>query len=408
MLPLNYFSSRTLLFLSLSVIILVSPRARALELSGFDLSGKVGVETRVFPQSAFDSRQSDADVSFFVAPEIYRDLSNGTARFVFSPYGRFDANDSERSHLDIRELYYEKIWSSWELALGVKQVFWGVTETQHLVDFINQTDFVENFDGEDKLGQPMVHLTHIGSWGIVEAFALPYFRTRTFAGIDGRLRGPLPIDTDNPIYESDAEEYHFDWALRWSHTIGNLDFGVSHFSGTNRAPSFLLARDGGELVLRPFYTQTERTGLELQWTAETILWKFEGVSEEILGKRSFSAVGGFERTFVGLFGSNYDLGALAEYHYDDRGSLSPLPFENDLFLGGRLAFNDVQSTAALAGAVIDLDNQSTAIFFEASRRIGESMTIELEWRGFVSVPTNDQLFPFSRDDHALISIQRHF
>ncbi|MDD7885073.1 hypothetical protein [Flavivirga sp. 57AJ16] len=36
-----------------------------------------------------------------------------------------------------------------------------MTESNHLVDIINQTDAVETFDGEEKLGQPMVQL----SWG---------------------------------------------------------------------------------------------------------------------------------------------------------------------------------------------------------------------------------------------------
>jgi hypothetical protein len=379
------------------------------ESSALELSGKVGVDARAFTQDAFDSRQADTDLSVFVAPEMYQDFSDGSARFVFSPYARIDQNDSERSHFDIRELYWEKIWSDWELAVGIKQIYWGVTESQHLVDFINQTDQIENFDGEDKLGQPMLHLTHIGSWGTAEAFALPYFRERTFAGVDGRLRGPLPIDTDNPLYESNAEEYHFDWALRWSHTIAELDVELSHFSGTHRSPQFVISQSGAnQPQLRPFYLQTERSAMALQWTGETILWKLEAVSEETRSERSFSAVGGLERTFVGILGSTYDLGALAEYHYDDRDNLAPSPFENDLFVGARLAFNDVQSTHALAGLIVDLDNQATALFLETSRRIGETVTIELEYRGFLNVETNDQLYPFSRDDHALISIQRYF
>ena len=391
-------------WLSAASVLLIASDSRALE-----YHGKIGIETRVFIQSPFDRRQSDADLSLFIAPEFFQDISGGSARFVFSSYGRLDQNDSKRSHVDIREFYFEKIWTNWEIAAGIKQVFWGVTETRHLVDFINQTDFVENFDGEDKLGQPMFHISHIGSWGIAEAFALPYFRERTFVGVEGRLRPPLVIDTDNPIYESGAEEYHFDWALRWSHTFGDLDIGLSHFSGTDRAPSFRLSLDAtGNPVLTPFYSQIERTGLTLQWTRETILWKLEAISQETFGERSFSAVGGFERTFVGILGTNYDLGALAEYHYDDRDDQTPSPFENDLFIGARLAFNDVQSTDALAGAIVDLDNQSTALFLEASRRIGETITVEIEWRGFIEVPSDDQLYPFSRDDHVQLLIQRHF
>jgi len=54
--------------------------------------------------------------------------------------------------------------------------FWGVTEFQHLVDIINQTDLVENIDTEDKLGQPMINLALINDWGTVDLFIMPYFR----------------------------------------------------------------------------------------------------------------------------------------------------------------------------------------------------------------------------------------
>ena len=47
------------------------------------------------------------------------------------------------------------------MRLGLRKVYWGVTESQHLVDVINQTEGVENLDGEDKLGQPMLNLALI-------------------------------------------------------------------------------------------------------------------------------------------------------------------------------------------------------------------------------------------------------
>ena len=40
----------------------------------------------------------------------------------------------------------------WSLSIGLGKVFWGVTEFNHLVDVINQTDLVEGIDGEAKLG----------------------------------------------------------------------------------------------------------------------------------------------------------------------------------------------------------------------------------------------------------------
>ena len=90
----------------------------------------------------------------------------------FSPFLRLDQVDENRTHWDIRELYWLYFSRVWEIRVGVRTVFWGVTELQHLVDVINQTDLVENIDGEQKLGQPMVNLALIHDWGTVELFIL--------------------------------------------------------------------------------------------------------------------------------------------------------------------------------------------------------------------------------------------
>ena len=52
------------------------------------------------------------------------------------PY--YDRKDSQRTHADLRkpnDLVFGEIGDGeWELRLGVDRVFWGVTESQHLVD----------------------------------------------------------------------------------------------------------------------------------------------------------------------------------------------------------------------------------------------------------------------------------
>ena len=112
-----------------------------------------------------------------------------------SPFFRYDNADSRRTHADLREAYFllfgEIGNGEWELRVGIDQVFWGVTESQHLVDIVNQIDLVEHPNGETKLGQPMVNITYSSDWGIVEFFVLPYHRARTFPGSSGRLRLPL-------------------------------------------------------------------------------------------------------------------------------------------------------------------------------------------------------------------------
>ena len=92
-----------------------------------------------------------------------------------------------------------KVFDESELRVGLRKVFWGVTESQHLVDIINQTDLVESLDGEEKLGQPMINYALINDWGTLDLYLLPYFRERTFSGINGRLRSSLYVDTTNPL-----------------------------------------------------------------------------------------------------------------------------------------------------------------------------------------------------------------
>ena len=67
-----------------------------------------------------------------------------------------------------------------EIKFGISKEFWGVTETSHRVDIINQTDFTEGFDGEEKLGQPMIKVSLEKQWGLLDFYALLGFRERNF------------------------------------------------------------------------------------------------------------------------------------------------------------------------------------------------------------------------------------
>ncbi len=373
-----------------------------------DWSGDVGVELRGFWQSPVDPRQHNLGASVYLAPEYYSDWDEGDQRLVFAPFARLDQHDSERSHFDLREFYWRKSYAGAELAVGLRKVFWGVTESRHLVDIINQTDFVENLDTEDKLGQPMVSLRLIRDWGNLEFFVLPYFRERTFAGVEGRPRVLLPVDTDNPVYESGAEEQHVDWAVRWSHFIGDFDVGLAHFSGTARDPR-LLPRfsPGAPLSLVPHYDQLEQTSLDLQATKGDWLWKLELATGERLRDRFTAAVAGFERTLYGVFESPADLGLIVEYQFDDRAATFT-PFQNDVALGGRLAFNDTQSSELLLVSGIDLDNQGRFTSIEGSRRIGQNYKASIELRIFSSIPAGDPFAELRNDDYLELVFARFF
>lgn len=376
-----------------------------------DISGSSAFEQRYFLQDALYTQQSRTQASAFIQPEIYLDWNDGYDSLLFKPFYRIDQRDEERTHGDIRELMWLHVGDDWELRTGVGKVFWGQTESVHLVDVINQTDLVESVDGEDKLGQPMVNFSLIRDWGTTSVFVLPYFRERTFSGWDGRLRAELAIDVDNPIYESADEQENVDWAIRWQHSIGDWEVGLSYFDGTSREPYITTDVTTDGVSLRPWYVQMQQFGLDVLAIYNAWLLKLEAIHRKTTQEAFYAAVAGFEYTSVGVMNTIYDIGWLLEYQYDERDENSILPSiaQNDIMLGARFVFNDVDGTEVLVALVQDLDHSnSRSGFVEASSRISDNWKWNFNAYLFSSDVSNDPVSLFRRDDFVEFGLEYYF
>lgn len=368
-----------------------------------EVRGRVSVENRYFLED------SQNQASIVVEPDAYWSWNDNSDSLTFKPYYRHDSIDDERSHADIRELYWLHVADAWELKVGIEKVYWGVAESQHLVDVINQTDAVESVDGEEKLGQPMVSWSTIQSWGVLDIYLLPYFRERTFPAEKGRLGGPFVIDTDNVLYESSKEQRNIDYAIRWGHTFGDWDVGLSYFDGTNRDPKLFLNPFLTNPVLTPFYDQMQQVGLSVQATLGSWLWKAEAIHRSDSAEKFSQAVLGFEYTFVGIAGSFYDLGLLMEFNRDSRGLNSPSFFQKDLFVGGRLVLNDIQSSELLFGIGQDLDDsKSYSGLLEGSRRLGNNWKMSVNAAFFQSDSIDDPVYIVRDEDHVELALEYFF
>ena len=374
-------------------------------------SGSVTAESRAFVQPALFSGQHGTHAALVAEPELFWSSGDGKHAFTISPFVRLDSGDPERTHVDIRELFWQTYGERWELEAGFLRTFWGVTESQHLVDVINQTDLVENPDGEDKLGQPAVHGTWLADWGTVDVYLMPLFRERTFAGADGRLRFPLIVQTDAAEVERTLGV-----AVRWFHFLGPLDLGVASFYGTAREPRFrLIGVPTAPTGLAPVYERVHQLSVDAQLTHEGWLWKLEAITRSGQGERFYAATAGLEYTLSNISNSGVDLGLLGEYSYDTRSAAaSPLDpvgvslFDDDLFVGGRLALNDVQSSEVLGGAIVDLELGTVAWLIEARRRVGASFTADFEIRAFSNTDLDDPLYAFRRDSYAQLGLSFYY
>jgi len=391
-----------------AVLVLAALIARPSIAGEWDLTGFVGIDSRAFwLDGRYPAQDDGLNMSLLLQPEFYWRGDDDRQRVSVVGFARIDSHDEERTHADLREAFWGMEGSSWDLTAGIGKVFWGVTESRHLVDVINQTDLVEDIDQEDKLGQPMVNVNLQRDYGRFGLFVMPWFRERTFPGIDGRFRTPLIVDTDNPIYESEDENHHTDFALRYSHYIGDVDFGAYWFDGTSREPRFVLAPDGDRLL--PVYEQMTQFGADVQYTRNAWLWKLETIRRDTRSDSFIAAVGGFEYTFYGVRESSADVGVLLEFLYDGRNDNSPpTASDNDIFVGTRLALNDSSDTSVLAGVVVDTRTRELFFNVEAERRFGDNLSAELRLRTFMNAEPGDRLYTFAHDDYLQLRLSWYY
>jgi hypothetical protein len=384
--------------------------------------------------------------------EVYHAWEGGR-RIVGEFFYRHDENDDSRTHGDVRELYYQQSGDTFEFRAGARRVFWGVTESRHLVDVVNQSDFIENISNELKLGQPMMSLAFIGDLGTTELFLMPYQRARTFPGEKGYPRFPLEVQEHEAMYESRHEQEHVDYAVRYNNTFGPVDLGLAWFDGTGREPrlspcvrrnasgTFIATPNGpacdagsnfqsavlppplvpppdymqqvaaeiqANLVLVPFYDLWRQASVDAQYVTGSMAWKLEGVWRETLDEATWGSVAGFEYTFGDVRGSGMDIGVLGEYLYDEKDDALNVLFDDELFAGVRLALNDVAGTTLLAGVLASRDQGDMRRYgLEASRRLTDDWKLTAELRVFSKWPDDNTVF-LADQDFLTVTLERYF
>jgi len=375
----------------------------------FEATGKISAEATLYAHDGqFSNQDYRTNLSFSVEPELYWEWNDQQDNLTFKPFFRKDQRDSERTHTDIRELSWQHYDDNWELRSGVRSVFWGVTEFQNIVDIINQKDTVEGLDKAHKLGQPMVNLSLVNNWGIVDLYVLPGFRERTSAGINGRFRAGLVVDSDTTTYEALDNDKHIDLAARWSHSFDIYDMGAHWYKGTDRTPQYKAIAHNDINGLSAHYQQMEQLGLDGQATMDSWLWKGEVIYQANAIKNYWASQLGVEYTFYGVQESATDLGVLFEYGKDQRGKLANSVMQNDVGIGARFDLNNTQSTTILAGVIYDLDFHTSSLSVTGNRRIGDDLKVSVEARAFSTANSNDPASIFAQDDYIKLTLDRYF
>lgn len=370
-------------------------------------SNELSTQLRTFPATAVQSDQNNhLNTSFAVQPRLELTGMGGDLAFTAELFARFDLDDSRRTHWDIREANVSWRLGEFELRAGIGKVFWGVAESVHLVDVINQSDTLEGIDGEDKLGQPMLAATwYQETAGELSVYLLPYSRERRFPGNAGRLRGPVVVSHNHSTHASGAGAWHPSLALRWWKNVGPWDLGASYFYGTSREPQLRVSPGhSGGVRLAPHYDVVHQGGADVQLTVGGWLLKGEAIVRGNQGPLFGAAVAGFEYTLSNIGDSGIDVGLLGEFSYDGRENQAPALFDHDAFGGVRIAFNNLDATQLLTGALVDVVNGATVFSLEASSRLGDHFKLGAEMRMFLNTRDDETLSGFGQDSYGLVEL----
>ena len=379
--------------LAFALICCSAPAAASAHTWDLSLAG----ETRWFPTS---SSTEEVHISPSALLETNTPITSDL-RLSTSWFARLDSRDQTRTHVDVREIWLDAKADDWEYGFGITQEFWGVVESHHLINVLNQRDGVEDIDGEDFLGQPMLKIAR--HWPSMElaAYVMPFFREREFHEYGERFAFPLEIA--EATYESGAEEFHVDTALRWSTYTDTLDVGISYFWGTDREPVLNLTQNTMlNPVLEPYYAQIQQASIDAQVTKGPWLFKLEALHRRGESGDFGAWVYGFEYTFFQAFGNTADIGVVVE-RLEDKRPRRGLPvqvFDDDLFLATRIALNNTSDTNLLVGAYLDRDTSERIFRLEISHRLSDQFSLAVTASAFDSKRATQPLF-FIRDDDFL-------
>lgn len=386
--------------------LLLSPLPTLLA-SEADFGLQLSAETMIFFHDSEIEELSNSAFSFTVQPSYRQSWDFDKKVIDVKLFHREDINDGQRTHSDIRELSWTHAIKNIEYKVGISKEFWGVAESYPLVDVINQIDYVEELDYKSRLGQPMIKMSYFADVGSFSAWVLPYFRERNFASNESRaFSGEVNVDVDSAQYYSSEGKNHIDYALRYAHTLGDVDLGIGYFQGTSRNPVLNYSAQNNTLI--PFYDKLKQVSTDIQWTGDALLLKLEALyrNEASFGN-SHAAIVGFEYTFFDLY-NGHDLGIISEFLYDSLGK-TRTSFDNDLFSGLRYTLNDIGATEILAGGFVDLDNGTTILRLTVQHRVTENWKYEFIIQTFNNVDDNDLFFAgVENDAYTRLNLRYYF
>ena len=367
--------------------------------------GEITVESSWYPQGAAHAGQKDSFVHTEARPElvIYGDV----AEALIQP--RISGGTAGEGTVDVREANVTARLGDVDILIGSTILFWGKVESYNPVDVVNAKDFNRGVMRSEKRGAPMLRLSWPTGTGQLSLLAID-FTENIYPGLASRERPALPIAKE-ASYSGGAKREDIANAVRWSGYFSDIDLGISWFRGTGLAPRLLPQADG---TLKPDYSRITQAGFDIQYLWHDSALKFElvrrtGQYDRLGTARNYHAgVVGIEHNLYGVMDTSHDIVLIGEYAGDSRRGLTHSGFQNDLTVGTRWLWNDIEDTQMLALLTRDLDNGALTATVTMDRRINDQLTFEASARGTSRYASDPNGTAFQRDSAVIMALTYWF
>ena len=372
----------------------------------FEQRGEVSAEISWYPRKPAYSGQKDSFLHLEARPELF--VYGDSIEAQIQP--RISGGTSGGGLVDLREANVTGRVGEMDYLVGNTVLFWGQVESYNPVDIVNARDFSRGLLRSEKRGAPMAKLSWPVGPGQLDLLAVDFVEN-VYPDISLRERPALKVTGNRPGFSNGADSDDIATAVRWAGYFGDVDLGLSWFRGTGHSPRLVPQADG---TLKPDYSRITQTGLDIQYLRGDTALKGEAIHRrgqyDRLGSvRSYSAwIAGVEHNLYDVDGNGRDLVLIAEYARDSRRGKAHSGFQNDLTLGGRWVWNDVEDMELLALVSRDLDNDAQTMTLTFDRRLTDSLTFEASARRVERLDRDPNSVALARDDAVIAKLTYGF
>ncbi len=222
--------------------------------SPVSFSGELSAQGLLFIDSIADTEKRESyDIGSLFSGVLNLSVTGSRADGVLS----VEAVPDEDFPFEIDEAYVRAYLGKADFEAGLRKLIWGRADSQGPLDVINpqdQSDLTVVDELERKIARPLVHLSYsIAPMTRIEAVYLPSFEGEQFAS-EGRwvpgmmselsasmqqlvIAYAIPLAGISSSEENTSGLGHSQAGLRFTTTLGSVDFGAQYFYGYLKRPS---------------------------------------------------------------------------------------------------------------------------------------------------------------------------